>query len=73
MDREAAHQIVRLMLRVIARIARKTRTPADDLMTSILQSNEQRLVDVVVALGQRDQPVTEDDIARALEQVGIKV
>jgi hypothetical protein len=73
MDREVVTKVVRLMLRVVARIARRTRTPADDLMTSILQTNEQRLVDVVAALALCQEPLSDEDITRALEQVGIKV
>lgn len=73
MERETVKNVVRLMLRVVARIARRTRTPADDLMTSILQNNEPRLVDAVLALAAKQPPLSDEDVSKALEQVGIKV
>jgi hypothetical protein len=74
MDREEVKQVVRLMLRVVGRIAKRTRSPADDLLTSILQTNESRLAEVVFALAARgDQAVTDEEVTKALEQVGIKV
>jgi hypothetical protein len=48
MDRESVRLTVRTTLILLARLAKRTRTPADDLMASILQVNEERLVDAVL-------------------------
>jgi hypothetical protein len=74
MDRESVKIVVRATLMVMARIAKRTRTQADDLLSSILQTNEERIVDAVMALSSHpDQPPTDDQVVKALEQVGIKV
>ena len=74
MDRDEIRTAVRVTLAVLTRIARKTRTPADDLMVGILQANEERIVDAVVRLTTRpgDSP-TEEQIAEALKSVGIQM
>jgi ribose 1,5-bisphosphokinase PhnN len=62
-------------LTLTARIAKRTRSQADDLLTSILRANEERLVDAVVALlaDSGGQPPTEDQVVQALKSVGIEV
>jgi hypothetical protein len=75
MDRESVKTIVRATLMIIARIAKRTRTQADDLLTSLLQVNEDRLVDAVLKLlaDSGRQVPTEEQVTEALESVGIKV
>jgi hypothetical protein len=74
MDRESVRLVVRTTLILMARLAKRTRTQADDLMTSILQVNEDRLVDAVMQLvHSADQPPTDEQVVQALERVGIKV
>ena len=75
MDRDSVKTVVRATLALMARIAKRTRTQADDLLTSILQANEERLVDAALALLSDTvgrQP-TEEQVAQALERVGIRV
>ena len=50
MDRDSVKTVVRATLMLMTRIAKRTRTQADDLLTSILQANEERLVDALVVL-----------------------
>ena len=75
MDRDNVKTVVRATLTLTARIAKRTRTQADDLLTSILQANEERLVDAVVALLSETggQPPTEDQVVQALQRVRIEV
>ena len=74
MDRDEVRVVVRVTLAVLGRIARRTRTQADDLMASILQANEERLVDaVMVLLAHPDDRPTEEQVAAALKSVGIQV
>lgn len=74
MNRDEVKKVVHTTLAVFARIARRTRTQADDLLTAMLQANEDRLVDAVVALlADTNAPLTDDLITKALEQVGIRV
>jgi hypothetical protein len=73
MDRTAVRTAVRTTLAVMARIARRTRTPTDDVLIQMLKANEDRLVEAVTdALAQANQPPSDDDIAAALDRVGIK-
>jgi hypothetical protein len=68
-------RVVRTTLVLLGRIARRTRTPADDAMVAILQANEERLVDAVLGLlGQSPglEP-TEEQVVAALAAVGIQV
>jgi len=74
MDQTDARTAVRATLAVMARIARRTRTPADDMLTQMLRANEDRLVEAVAdLLAQKGQPPSDDDIAAALNRVGITV
>jgi hypothetical protein len=75
MDRESVQTVVRATLTLTARIAKRTRSQADDLLISILQANEERLVDAVAALllNSAGQPPTEDQVVQALKSVGIEV
>jgi hypothetical protein len=65
---------VRATLVAMGRIARKTRTPVDDMMVSILQANERRLVDAVRKLtaSPGDDP-SDEEITEAFKSVGIQV
>lgn len=75
MDRDSVKTVVRATLMLTARIAKRTRTQADDLLTSILQANEERLVDAVLVLlaDHGGLPATEERVVQALESVGIRV
>jgi hypothetical protein len=74
MNHESVRLVVRTTLILLARLAKRTRTQADDMLTSMLQANEDRLVDAVVKLLETyDQPPTEQQVVEALESVGIKV
>lgn len=74
MTRDQVKCVVRTVLMVIARIAKKTTTQADDLMLAALESNQERLVDAVQKLlADGGQMPTDDQVAQALSSVGIKV
>jgi hypothetical protein len=74
MEREQVRTVVRTTLLVQARLSRRTRTLADDLMTSILQANEERIVDAVLKLlASPEQPPTEQQVVEAIEAVGIRL
>lgn len=74
MDRESVKVVVRTTLILLTRLARRTRTQADDLMASLLQANEERLVDAVLKLlSSPDRPPTEEQVAEALAAVGIRL
>jgi hypothetical protein len=74
MERENVQVVVRTTLTLMARLAKRTRTQADDLMASMLQANEDRLVDAVLKLlSSPDRPPTEEQVAEALASVGIRV
>ena len=74
MDRESVRTVVRATFILLAQISKKTRTPADDLMTSILRANEDRLVEAVMnLLDSPRQPPTEEQVVEALKSVGIEV
>jgi hypothetical protein len=69
-----ARAAVRTTLAVLARLARRTRTPADDLLAQMLRANEDRIVAAVTdLLAQPGQPPSDDDISAALKRVGIDV
>jgi hypothetical protein len=69
-----ARAAVRTTIAVLARLARRTRTPADDLLAQMLRANEDRIVAAVTdLLAQPGQPPSDDDIAAALKRVGIDV
>jgi hypothetical protein len=74
MDRESVRVVVRTTLILLARLAQRTRTSADDLMASMLEANEDRIVDAVIKLMSiSSAPPTEEQIVEALKSVGIKV
>lgn len=74
MDRQELKKVVHTTLAIQTGIAKKTRTPADDMLLLILQANEERLVDAVASLlAETDGAPTAEQVARALEQVGIHV
>ncbi len=74
MEREQVRVVVRATLILLARLAKRTRTQADDLLTAMLQANEDRLVEAVLKLpSSSDQPPTEQQIVEALASVGIKL
>lgn len=74
MTREEIQTAVRTTIAVLTRIAKRTRTQADDLMAAILTSSEDRLTTAVLKLveNQAGKP-TDEQIAKALDEVGIKV
>jgi hypothetical protein len=72
MDLKAAQAAVRATLMVMERLARRTRSPADDLVSQMLRANEARLVDAVATLlTAADSPPTDDQVTEALRRVGI--
>jgi hypothetical protein len=72
MSQDAARTAVRATLVVLDRLARRTRTPADNLMAQMLRANEDRLVEVVATLmASPTQPPTEEEVGAALKRVGI--
>lgn len=71
MTEQDAATAVRATLAVMARLAEQTRTPTDNVLVQMLQSNESRLTRAVLALG--DQPATPERVAAALASVGITV
>lgn len=74
MDRDSVRTVVRVTLAVLTRLARRTRTQADDLMAAILQTNEERIVDAVLKVLETPGAVpTEAQIVEALKSVGIQV
>ena len=75
MDRDSLKTVVRATLLLMTRIAKRTRTQADDLLTSILQANEERLVDALVVLlsDSGGHSPTDEQVVQALERVGIQV
>jgi hypothetical protein len=61
-------------LMLLARLAQRTRTPADDVMASMLEANEDRIVDAVIKLmSMSSAPPTKEQIVEALRSVGINV
>lgn len=74
MDREQVRMAVRVIMLVLTRICRRTRTQADDLMASILQANEGRIVDAVTKLlDEPNQPPTDEQVVEALRSIGMDV
>jgi hypothetical protein len=74
MDRESMRLVVRTTLILLARLAQRTRTPADDLLVTMLQAKEDQLVDAVMHLKNNSNATpTEEQIVEALKSVGIKV
>ena len=74
MDRAAVQTAVRTTLAALRRVAGRTRSQADDLLIQILSANEGRIVEAVEKLlADPQQPPTDEQIAAALKDVGIKV
>lgn len=74
MSRDEVRVAVRTILMMLGRVARKTSTPSDDFMVTVLNANEDRLVEAVVdVLQENTQSPTEEKISQALTKVGIKV
>jgi hypothetical protein len=74
MDRDSVRAVVRHTLAILARISRRTRTQADDLLSAMLQANEERVVDAVLRLLENPgETPTEAQIVEALKSVGIQV
>jgi hypothetical protein len=73
MTDDEARTVVRTTLAVMARLAERTRTPADDLLVQILRSNEAKLAEAVMDLVKDPAPPTAERIAAALAAVGIRV
>ena len=74
MDRAAIQTAVRTTLAVLCRVAARTRSQADDLMTQVLCANEAKIVEAVerlLAAQQQQTPPTDEQIAAALKAVGI--
>jgi hypothetical protein len=64
---------VRTTIAVLARLAEKTRTGADDLLVGLLRTNEARLTTAVASLLKDPvQPPAPERVTAALAAVGIK-
>jgi hypothetical protein len=73
-DRNEVKKVVRATLAIMAGVAKKTRTPVDDVFVSLMQSDEDRLVDAVMALvAETAEKPTPEQVAAALAKVGIRV
>jgi|GEM_PF-5497638 len=73
-DDESARVAVRATLAVMAKLAERTRTAADDILIQLLRANEPKLTDAVAELLQdKVQPPSNERIAAALAHVGIRV
>jgi hypothetical protein len=75
MNHDQVKCVVQIVLAIMAKVARKTSTPADDLMVSVLESNQDRIADVALRLVPKEgcQLPTDAQIATALHAAGIKV
>ena len=64
---------VRATIAVLARLAEKTRTGADDLLVQLLRTNEARLTTAVASLlADPVQPPSAERVTAALAAVGIR-
>jgi len=73
MTEDEARIAVRTTFTILARVAAKTRTQADDLLLQMLQANESKIVSAVNALANNPiQPPTAELISAALAHVGIR-
>ncbi|MSR51767.1 MAG: hypothetical protein EXS09_00570 [Gemmataceae bacterium] len=73
MTEDEARIAVRTTFAVLARMAAKTRTQADDLLLQMLQANESKLVSAVHSLANDPvQPPAAHRVADALAEVGIR-
>ena len=73
MSQDEVKQVLQTMLTIMAALAAKTRTPADDLMVAILRANQDKLTQAVHALVQEEQPPSAERVAAVLAKVGIHV
>jgi hypothetical protein len=73
MTESEARAAVRATLAVMARLAEKTRTAADDVLLQILRSNEAKLTAAVLELTKEATPPTPERVSAALAAVGIHV
>lgn len=67
--------LVQIITTIMARVARKTATLADDLIVSVLESNQDRIAEAALRLLPRDgcELPSEAQITIALRDVGIRV
>jgi hypothetical protein len=73
MTEDEARAAVRVTLAIMARLAERTRTGADDVLVQILSSNETKLTAAVVELMKDPvQPPSPERVAAALAVVGIR-
>lgn len=73
MTHDEVRSVVKTTLAVVGRVADRTRTPADDLFTAILRTNESRLADAVAELlKDPNEPLTADRVAAALQALGVR-
>jgi hypothetical protein len=72
MTDDETRNAVRMTIAVMAQLAGRTRTAADDLLVQILQSNETRLTSAIIDLLKVPTPPTAERISAALAAVGIK-
>ena len=72
MTEDEARTTVRATLAVMARLAEKTRTSADDLLIQILRNNEARLAAAVLELTKDPSPPTPERVTAALTAAGIR-
>lgn len=73
MTQDEARTAVRTTLALLAKIAERTRTPADDLLIQIVHQNEAKLATAVVELSKDAvQPPSAERMTAALAAVGIR-
>ncbi len=74
MTHDDVRAVVKTTLAVVGRVANCTRTPADDVFTAVLRSNEARIAAAVAELMKDpNEPLTAERVAAALQAVGVKV
>lgn len=73
MTEDEARIAVRATLAVMARLAEKTRTAADDMLIQILRANEGKLAAAVLDLTRETTPPTPERVSAALTAAGIRV
>jgi hypothetical protein len=73
MNQDEVRVVVRATLAVVERIAKRTRTQADDLLAAMLVANEKRIADAVLKLSALPDGPSEERTAEALRSVGIQV
>lgn len=74
MSQDEVKQVLKTTLAIMAALAAKTRTQADDLIVAILRANQEKLARAVHELLQDEhQPPSAERIAAVLGAVGIHV